>query len=393
MRGGALKVRVMTISRSPSSCIVVRFPTAGSLLLLVSIWLLLCLELVEELLQLVEARLPQLAIPLERGAPWRGASSCWRWSGLAAGVRCRTCPEGTPAEVAQPVPAGVQIGQREELSDGDIGGLSSMYGSYVRLKYGILGATNLGFPIAPEGAAKDHGRYRHYALGFIYFHPDVGAHIVRGEIATRYAQMGYENGALGFPVDDTETLPSGLKRNHFQGGTITWHSKADDHVKYGSDIQLKGDFMGLGYDQLLFIKRSGESGKVAVVDYSTAVLGGVARASETLTSASWLSSEWLDEDDLRLVGDFRGLGRAQVMFINRGGTGGKRMVLDYALNVPPTQLGTAVYQEPWSTPGHLTNWLDQNDSRAPAAPPEQAQRIDGGPVEGEGGCRGAEEGR
>ncbi|WP_163999260.1 M12 family metallopeptidase [Pyxidicoccus caerfyrddinensis] len=449
--------------------------------------------------------------------------------------------------VTQTVPAGVVIGQRIELSDGDIGGLTSMYGSYVSRKYGFLGVATLGYPVGPEGAAKNHGRYRHYALGFIYFHPDAGAHIVRGEIATRYAQLGYENGALGYPVDDTETLPSGLMRNHFQGGTITWHPKAGYHVKYGSDIQLKGDFMGLGYDQmmyinpdgagikvkvvnygalampgvsgyteewgqhpllsgwidedddqlvgdfmglgydqvlfinrsgesgrlmvldfkstqvpglmrgyeaysestllggwlddedlrfvgdfanrghdqvmfinregqlgklmlmdfktpsapgrfgsiayreewgqsqllsgwmdandlqlagdfmglgydqLLFINRSGESGKVAVVDYSTGVLGGVARASETWTSASWLSGDWLDEDDLRLVGDFRGLGHDQVMFINRGGAGGKLMVLDYSLNVTPTQLGTAVYQEPWSTPGNLTYWLDQDD--------------------------------
>ncbi|MFP2907693.1 M12 family metallopeptidase [Pyxidicoccus sp. 3LFB2] len=447
----------------------------------------------------------------------------------------------------QTVPSGVEIGQRDALSDGDIGGLTSMYGSYVSRKYGPFGMVNLGFPVAPEGAAKDHGRYRHYALGFIYFHPDVGAHIVREEISTRYAQLGYENGPLGYPVDDTETLPSGLKRNHFQGGSITWHPQAGYHVKYGSDIQLKGDFMdlgyeqmmfinpdgagtkvrvvnygalavpgvsgyteqwgqhlllsgwidegddqlvgdfmglgydqvlfinrdggggrlmvldfkstqvpglmrgyeaysestllggwlddedlrfvgdfanrghdqvmfinregqagklmlmdfktpsapgrfgsiayreewgqsqllsgwmdandvqlagdfmGLGYEQLLFINRSGESGKVAVVDYSTGVLGGVTRASELWTSASWLSADWLDADDLRLVGDFRGLGHDQVMFINRGGTGGKLMVLDYALNVTPSQLGTAVYQEPWSTPGHLTAWLDQDD--------------------------------
>ncbi|WP_158622199.1 M12 family metallopeptidase [Corallococcus sp. CA047B] len=447
----------------------------------------------------------------------------------------------------QTVPSGVQIGQRAELSDSDIGGLTSMYGSYVSRKYGVLGITRLGLPVSAEGAAKDHGRYREYQLGYIYFHPDVGTHEVQGEIATRYAQLGHENSPLGYPLDDTQTLPSGLKRNHFQGGTITWHPKAGYHVKYGSDIQLKGDFMdlgydqvmyinpdgagtkvkvvnyggltapgvagyteqwgqhlllsgwidedddqlvgdfmglgydqvlfinrsgdagrlmvldfkstqvpglmvgyeaysestllggwlddedlrfvgdfanrghdqvmfinregqtgklmlmdfktpsapgrfgsiayreewgesqllsgwmdandlqlagdfmGLGYDQLMFINRSGESGKVAVVDYSTGVLGGVTRASELWTSASWLSSDWLDEDDRRLVGDFRGLGHDQVMFINRGGTGGRLMVIDYALNVTPTQLGTAVYQEPWSTPGHLTNWLDQND--------------------------------
>ncbi|RYZ43095.1 MAG: hypothetical protein EOO71_05030 [Myxococcaceae bacterium] len=447
----------------------------------------------------------------------------------------------------QPIPACVAVGQREGLSDDDVGGLTSMYGSYVSRKYGLTGVTKLGLPTGPEGAAKNHGRYRPYQLGYIYFHPEVGTHMVREEIATRYTQLGHENSALGYPLDDTQTLPSGLKRNHFQGGTITWHPTAGYKVKYGSDIQLKGDFMGLGHDQLMlinpdgagtkvrvinygglavpgvagyteqwgqhlllsgwidedddqlvgdfmglgydqvlfinrsgdagrlmvldfkstqvpglmvgyeaysestllggwlddedlrfvgdfagrghdqvmfinrdgqagklmlmdfktpaapgrfgsiayreewgesqtlsgwmdsndlqlagdfmglghdqlmFINRSGESGKVAVMDYSTGVLGGVVRASETWTSASWLSSGWLDADDRQLVGDFRGLGRDQVMFINVGGTGGKLMVLDYALNVTPTQLGTAVYQEPWSTPGYLTGMLDPDD--------------------------------
>lgn len=38
------------------------------------------------------------------------------------------------------------------------------------------------------------------------------------------------------------------------------------------------------------------------------------------------------------------------------------MVIDYAVNVTPTQLGTAVYQEPWSMIGNLNGWLDQDDT-------------------------------
>lgn len=454
----------------------------------------------------------------------------------------------------QPIPDGVTVGQRDGLSDWDVLGLTSMYGSYISRKYGVFGLAKMGLPTGPEGIAKNHGMYRPYTQGYIYFHPDVGAHMVRDEIATRYAQLGHENSPLGYPLDDTETLPSGLKRNHFQGGTITWHPLAGYRVKYGSDIQLKGDFMdlgydqmlyintdgpgtkvkvvkystlvngnptppgvagyteewgvhpllsgwidendvqlvgdfmglgydqvlfinrsgdagrlmvldfktstqvpavmrgyeaysestllggwlddedlqfvgdfahlgrdqvmfinrdgqagkvmimdfmtpsapgrfgsityreewgetqllsgwldsndlqfagdfmGLGYDQLMVINRSGDAGKVAVVDFSTGVLGGVFRAYESWTSTSWLSSNWLNDDDRQLVGDFRGLGRDQVMFINRGQDGGKVMVIDYAVNVQPTQLGTAVYQEPWSMMGNLNGWLDQDDT-------------------------------
>ncbi|MBN9686143.1 MULTISPECIES: M12 family metallopeptidase [unclassified Corallococcus] len=450
----------------------------------------------------------------------------------------------------QPVPAGVTIGQRDGLSDWDVLGLTSMYGSYISQKYGVFGIATMGLPTGPEGIAKDRGIYRPYTHGFIYFHPDVGAHMVRNEIATKYAQLGHENSPLGYPLDDTQTLSSGLKRNHFQGGTITWHPVAGYRVKYGSDIQLQGDFMdlgydqmlyintdgsgakvkvvnygnltppgvagyveqwgthpllsgwideddvqlvgdfmglgydqvmfinrsgdagrlmvldfknpaqvpavmvgyeaysestllggwlddedlqfvgdfanrgrdqvmfinrdgqagkvmimdfmipsapgrfgsityreewgeslvlsgwldsndlqlagdfrGLGYDQLMVINRSGDASKVAVVDYSTGTLGGVFIASESWTSTSWLTSNWLNDDDLQIVGDFRGLGRDQVMFINRGQDGGKVMVIDYAVNVQPTQLGNAVYQEPWSMSGWLTTgWLDQDDT-------------------------------
>src|SRR5262249_15884406 len=56
MRAGALKVRVMTISRSDFRSVVVRFFTGvGSLSLLASIDLLLAFQFLDDLVQLVEA--------------------------------------------------------------------------------------------------------------------------------------------------------------------------------------------------------------------------------------------------------------------------------------------------------------------------------------------------
>src|SRR5215813_9871999 len=66
MRAGALKVRVTTSSRSDFRSTVVRFFIGvGSLSFLASIGFLLPFELLDKLVQLVEACVPELAIPLD----------------------------------------------------------------------------------------------------------------------------------------------------------------------------------------------------------------------------------------------------------------------------------------------------------------------------------------
>src|SRR5262245_54748728 len=66
MCAGALKVRVTTSSRSDFRSTVVRFfPEEGSLSLLASIDLFLLFQFLDNLVQLVEARDPELAVPLD----------------------------------------------------------------------------------------------------------------------------------------------------------------------------------------------------------------------------------------------------------------------------------------------------------------------------------------
>src|SRR5215510_5320322 len=68
MRAGALKVRVTTSSRSDVRSTVVRFFTdVASLSLLASIDLLLPFQFLDNLVQVVEARVPELPIPLDPG--------------------------------------------------------------------------------------------------------------------------------------------------------------------------------------------------------------------------------------------------------------------------------------------------------------------------------------
>src|SRR4026207_661871 len=66
MRAGPLKVRVVTSSRSDFRSTVVRFfMGVGSLSLLASIDLLLAFQFLDNLVQLVEARVPELVVPLD----------------------------------------------------------------------------------------------------------------------------------------------------------------------------------------------------------------------------------------------------------------------------------------------------------------------------------------
>src|SRR3989449_9087631 len=67
MRAGPLMVRVTTTSRSDFRSTVVRFFTGpGSLSILAFIALLLSCQFLDNLVQLVEAFVPALAVPLER---------------------------------------------------------------------------------------------------------------------------------------------------------------------------------------------------------------------------------------------------------------------------------------------------------------------------------------
>ncbi|EDY83929.1 LGFP repeat family [Verrucomicrobiia bacterium DG1235] len=80
------------------------------------------------------------------------------------------------------------------------------------------------------------GYFRHYAGGSIYYHPETGAHAVKGAIRRLWAEQGWERGKLGYPTTDEERgrNADGYGRySHFQGGAIFWK------LEFGA-IQLDG---------------------------------------------------------------------------------------------------------------------------------------------------------
>ncbi|MBZ4416670.1 M12 family metallopeptidase [Myxococcus sp. RHSTA-1-4] len=125
-----------------------------------------------------------------------------------------------------------------------------------------------------------------------------------------------------------------------------------------SDVKLKGDFRGLGYDQLLFINNSGWGGRVMITDFRDGVVPVEVRYHEPYGQSDILNG-WQGPEDLQLVGDFLGRGHDQVMFINRDGVGGRVMIADFSDGAAPVEVG---YLESWSSlPDTLQGWIDPND--------------------------------
>lgn len=94
----------------------------------------------------------------------------------------------------------------------------------IRDRWSELGweAGPLGYPISDEVRTPDGvGRYNVFTGGSVYWSPATGAHEVRGRIRDRWAQLGWEAGALGYPVTGEYDVPGG-RASQFQHGTLTW---------------------------------------------------------------------------------------------------------------------------------------------------------------------------
>ncbi len=105
----------------------------------------------------------------------------------------------------------------------------------------------LGKPTTDEMACPDKvGRYRHFESGSIYWHPLTGAHEVHGLIRDKWAKLGWEKSFLGYPKSDESPSGGGAKGrfNLFQGGAITWKSGAKEAFETHGAIRSKFGQMG-----------------------------------------------------------------------------------------------------------------------------------------------------
>jgi hypothetical protein len=116
-------------------------------------------------------------------------------------------------------------------------------------KYAALGgaASFLGKPTAAEATCPDgKGHYRHYEGGSIYWHPLTGAHEVHGLIRAKWAKLGWEKSVLGYPKTDEAESGGGAKGrfNLFQGGAMTWKQGAKEAFETHGAIRSKFGQMG-----------------------------------------------------------------------------------------------------------------------------------------------------
>jgi hypothetical protein len=114
-----------------------------------------------------------------------------------------------------------------------------------------------------------------------------------------------------------------------------------------NDKLLAGDFTGLGRAQLLFMNVDGLGGAfyMAAVDGATSQLQSL--ASVSWSPALWTSlSGWMDASDKLVAGDFAGSGRAQLLFLNTdGGSQGAASLRQYDAATNSFQITSTV---PWN---------------------------------------------
>lgn len=96
----------------------------------------------------------------------------------------------------------------------------------IRDRYAGLGweRSGLGYPTSEETCGlRDSGCVQRFEGGLMYWSPSTGANPVFGAIRDRYAAMGWENSALGYPTSGEKCgLTGGGCFQKFSGGSMYW---------------------------------------------------------------------------------------------------------------------------------------------------------------------------
>ena len=97
----------------------------------------------------------------------------------------------------------------------------------------------LGYPVNNETLTPDSiGKYNHFQNGSIYWTPTTGAHEVHGLIRQKWASLGWERSALGYPVsDETDEVDGSGRFNLFEHGSIHWR-RGDNTVTVDAEPSI-----------------------------------------------------------------------------------------------------------------------------------------------------------
>lgn|GEM_PF-3087286 len=117
------------------------------------------------------------------------------------------------------------------------GGAFEVHGA-IRAKWASFGweRSFLGYPVTDERTTPDgEGRFNHFQNGSIYWHPDTGAHELHGWIRQKWASLGWERSVLGYPLTDEKNTPDGEGDfQQFQWGHIHSHGNTGAHETHGA---------------------------------------------------------------------------------------------------------------------------------------------------------------
>ncbi|WP_172421791.1 glycoside hydrolase family 70 protein [Enemella evansiae] len=127
----------------------------------------------------------------------------------------------------------------------------------IRDKWGQLGWEGgfYGYPTSDEFCGlRDGGCGQRFQNGLILWSPATDAHAVQGRILAAYADLGWENSKLGYPLQEEFCgLRDGGCVQRFQGGLIYWSRATDSRVVLGAIEQAyanQGWENGIGYPQV-----------------------------------------------------------------------------------------------------------------------------------------------
>ena len=102
----------------------------------------------------------------------------------------------------------------------------------------------LGMPLSDELTGLDGvGKRTEFVAGFIYWHPRTGAHAVTRDGMRQWGTLGWESGALGYPVSEPQdTGVPATQYQQFEGGD-NYYNPLFGGAVWG-DIKAKYDAMG-----------------------------------------------------------------------------------------------------------------------------------------------------
>lgn len=107
---------------------------------------------------------------------------------------------------------------------------NSMLSAYGRAGYE---RGSMGYPASDETTTAYGGTYQVFQGGTGYWTYWGGSYIVTTRMLSAYGRVGYEWGALGYPVSDETATAYGGTYQMFQGGTGYWSSRTGSHIVSG----------------------------------------------------------------------------------------------------------------------------------------------------------------